>query len=128
MKGNKILAMVFALVSIALGVAVYFDRLVTPAIVVVAVVALFTVFIVMMHTCYYQEWYDYNPVKFWRICASVSLALLVIALCIVGFEKIPEKLGQSLLATFIPIVASYIVGVLLGNIGRVFFRKDKAIW
>jgi len=126
-KVNRKLVAVLAVMSILLGLAVYFDKLLVPAIVVGTVVSIFVTFIAMMQVFHYQEWWgDGNPANFWIAVSAVAAAILVLSTFTIGLSHVFEQLWMSIAAVCCPMVVPAI-GVFLGNCGRVL-KRESAIW
>lgn len=112
-RRNWLLAAVLVLSGVFVGLSTYFEVLVTPAVVVASIVAVFCGFVCMMQTVKQSQW-GYNPVKSLWIPVSVLGAVICFgALICSGFFA--ENIMKSLFYGGIPLIVP-IFGWLLGMI------------
>lgn len=126
-KKAKILTWILVGFSILVGIAIYFDTLVIPAIVVGAAASVIVGFIVMMQVYNYEEWgWDYNPSLYWSCFAGVAAVILLGIFIAAGFNVMSKQLLPTMVAEACPFIVP-VLGVFLGNIGRVL-RGKSAVW
>ena len=128
-KKAKILTWILVGFSILVGIAIYFDTLVIPAIVVGATVSVIVGFIVMMQVYNYddEDWgWDYKPALYWSCIAVIAAVILLGDFIAAECDVINKKYLLTMVAELCPFIVP-LLGVFLGNIGRVL-RGKSAVW
>ena len=126
-KINKKLAIALAIVCMISCVANYFSLMVLPIVAVSFVFSAFVGFVAMMQVYTYQSWaWDHNPGRFWFIYSAIIGVILISVFYAVGFGLIENHLGISVLTGLSPALAP-VVGVFLGDCGRILFKTQPSV-
>lgn len=126
-KFNLFVGIALAILSVLTILANYFN--VIPVIITGTTVALSALcgLIAMLQVYYWVEYLeDYNPGRFWSIYSAIGGVICIVVLNAMGFHLVTEKFGASALygltGTLFPII-----GLFIGDIGRVLFRSEKPV-
>lgn len=123
-KFNKWAGIILMIFSILSCVAIYFETIATPTLLITLGTSICISFVAMIQTYHYQPYQEYNPGKFWFIFMVVNGIILVAILYATGLNVIDEDLSHSLLTGLSPTVIPAI-GVFLGDTWRIIKGKTS---
>lgn len=125
-KVNRILAIVLAVICMVSCAGNYFSILAMPCIVVSFIFSVFIAFMAMMQVLNYQGCENHNPGLFWFVYSAVSGVALIVLFYGAGFKLIDEQFSTSLIIGLAPMILP-ILGVFVGDLGRILFNGDPSI-